>query len=65
MDTGVIKDLKTNWLDFLGPVVDQGSCSNCWAESLVQVFDGIINYYLEPEAKAALGIDGIIQLSSQ
>jgi hypothetical protein len=65
VDADVSKDLKTNWLDFLGPVVDQGTCSNCWAESLVQVFDGIVNYYLEPDAKIALGLEGIIQLSSQ
>ena len=43
--------LKVTWLDYLGPVIDQGDCSNCWAVAYVEVMNGLINKYMTSEDK--------------
>ena len=43
--------LKVTWLDYLGPVIDQGDCNNCWSVAFVEVINGIINKYMTSEDK--------------
>ena len=36
----------------MGPVVNQGTCANCWAVSSASVFTGLTNRYLPDSVKA-------------
>lgn len=57
--------LREDWTPYLGPVVNQGECANCWAESLVQMFNGITNKYLNEDVRKHYGNkDGLILLSA-
>jgi hypothetical protein len=62
-DGGII---KYDWTPYLGPVIDQGDCANCWAESMIQVFNGIVNKYVPKNVRKFYGNnDGMILLSSE
>ena len=43
--------IKENWIQYLGPVINQMNCANCWAVSFVEVLTGIANKYLPAGVK--------------
>ena len=47
--------LDDDWTQFLGPVIGQGECGNCWAVSYITVLDGVINRYIDPEIRERQG----------
>ena len=58
--------LITDWRAYLGPVINQGQCANCWAETWVQVMNGMLNKYLDAsKRKEITGNEGLVQLSSR
>ena len=38
--------LNEDWRPYLGPVINQGGCANCWAESIIQYLTGQVNKFL-------------------
>ena len=49
--------IQANWMPYLGPVINQGNCANCWAVSFVEVYTGLANRLLPQEVKDHYGTD--------
>ena len=42
-----------DWTHTLGPVINQSGCANCYVESMIQLLNSQINYYMDETVKSS------------